>query len=248
MIDIGSLIDNYTEEELRKIVKESFSMKEVLSKLGYKTLNGRNSNTIKKRIERYQIDYSHFTVPKKVERNMENIFCINSTTPQNTLRRWYKKISDDSKCQICNQDKIWNGKELTMTLDHINGDNHDNRLENLRWICPNCGSQLPTFAGRNNKNHNGYISVVTKKVSKKICPICNLNEIYKQSKMCSDCRSKENEKKSKKPSKEILEELIYEKTFVQIGRDYGVSDNAVRKWCKSYDLPYRYGELHKNAS
>ena len=59
VVDIGSLVDNYTEEELRKIVKESFSMKEVLSKLGYKTLNGRNSDTVKKRIERYQIDHKY---------------------------------------------------------------------------------------------------------------------------------------------------------------------------------------------
>ena len=135
-----------------------------------------------------------------------------------------------------------------MTLDHINGDNHDNRLENLRWICPNCGSQLPTFAGRNKREHDGYIPVEKNKSIKKICPICNINEINKKSKMCVECNHELSRKVINRPSKEELEKLIYEKSFVQIGKDYGVSDNAVRKWCKSYNLPYRYGELHKNAS
>lgn len=46
-------------------------------------------------------------------------------------------------------------------------------------------------------------------------------------------------------SKEELEKLIYIKSFVEIGKKYNVTDNAVRKWCKSYGLPFRYGELHK---
>jgi len=61
--------------------------------------------------------------------------------------------------------------------------------------------------------------------------------------MCIDCRNKEKAKNI--PPKEELEKLIYEKSFVAIGKMYGVSDNAVRKWCKKYGLPYRYGELHK---
>ena len=70
-----------------------------------------------------------------------------------------------------------------------------------------------------------------------------INEIMKTSKMCKDCRSKEKRKNI--PPKEELENLIYTIPFVKIGKIYGVSDNAVRKWCKSYGLPFRYGELHK---
>ena len=61
--------------------------------------------------------------------------------------------------------------------------------------------------------------------------------------MCVDCRTKE--KRKNVPPKEDLEKLIYNTSFVQIGKQYGVSDNAVRKWCASYGLPFRYGELHK---
>lgn len=147
------LVDRFSPDELREIVASSHSYKEVLRKLGYKTLNGRNNDTLRKRLEKYNIDVSHFTFPQKTLRTMENIFCTGCTASQKVLRSWYKKVFADEQCAICGQKRKWNGKDLTMVLDHINGDNHDNRLENLRWICPNCNSQLPTFAGRNSKIH-----------------------------------------------------------------------------------------------
>ena len=149
-----ALVDCFSKEELEKIVLSSYSMKEVIGKLGYKTENGSNSNTIKKRLDRYNISTNHFTFQKPTQRVFENVFCNNSTVTQKVLRTWYKKISDDSRCAICGHEKQWNDKPLTMILDHINGNNQDNRLENLRWICPNCGSQLNTFAGRNSNIHN----------------------------------------------------------------------------------------------
>ena len=243
-----SLVDNYSEDELRLIVGSSKSMKEVIRKLGYKTQNGSNHKTVNKRLDKYNISTEHFESIRPIERSYEDVFCINSTVTQSTLRKWYSKISDDSECAICGQNKKWNNKNLTMILDHIDGDNHNNLTDNLRWICPNCNSQLSTFAGRNNKKRKikkggMYIPVQNRKATKKICPICNINEIMKTSKMCKDCRSKEKRKNI--PPKEELENLIYTTPFVKIGKIYGVSDNAVRKWCKSYGLPFRYGELHK---
>ena len=73
-----------------------------------------------------------------------------STADQKTLRKWY--IEGDYtpyKCAICGLSPYWNGQPLTLILDHINGENHDNRLENLRWVCPNCNQQLPTTNGKN---------------------------------------------------------------------------------------------------
>lgn len=55
------------------------------------------------------------------------------------------------KCACCGNTGEWNGRPLVLQLDHINGDNCDNRLENLRFLCPNCHSQTDTFAGRNCK-------------------------------------------------------------------------------------------------
>lgn len=55
----------------------------------------------------------------------------------------------DYVCAECGLDPEWNGKKLVLALDHINGTNNDNRLSNLRFLCPNCHSQTDTFAGRN---------------------------------------------------------------------------------------------------
>jgi len=54
----------------------------------------------------------------------------------------------EAKCEECGLGEEWNGKVLVLELDHINGDKNDNRLENLKILCPNCHSQTPTFRGR----------------------------------------------------------------------------------------------------
>ncbi len=59
-----------------------------------------------------------------------------------------------NKCAKCGSPPEWQGNPLVLVLDHINGVNNDNRLENLRLLCPNCNSQTATFAGRNRKLGN----------------------------------------------------------------------------------------------
>lgn len=228
------LVDMYSKQELESIVNGSISMREVLNKIGYDTIGGRNSDTVKKRIIEYGISTEHFKSVIPVQRNIENVFCESSTASQTTLRRWYRKISDDTKCEICGQGKKWNGKDLVMTLDHKNGNNHDNRIENLRWICPNCGTQLETFTGRNIRIKNERDGKLKSERKRKICPVCKNNKINMQSNMCKECRIKERRKNI--PSKEELEKLIAQYSFVKIGKLYDVSDNAVRKWCKSYGI------------
>lgn len=229
------LVDKYSKEELEKVVKESKCMKDVLRSIGYSTVSGRNSDTVKKRIQKYRISTEHFESIHPTKRNENNVFCNPSTATQATLRRWYKRISDDSKCEICGQEKMWNGKELVMTLDHKNGDNHDNRIENLRWICPNCGTQLETFTGRNIRRKNELIGKTKNERRMKICPVCGKNEINLQSKMCIECRGAERRKNI--PDREELKSLVMSHPFTRIGARYHVSDSAVRKWCKLYGLP-----------
>lgn len=77
-----------------------------------------------------------------------------------------------------------------------------------------------------------------------LCPMCKNNKKLIKAKQCKNCANKANKSKIK-PSKEVLEKLIYEKSFVQIGREFGVTDNAVRKWCKSYGLPDRKKDISK---
>jgi uncharacterized protein with PIN domain len=72
------------------------------------------------------------------------------------LRFWYKKGNYTPYiCSICGLEPVWQDKELTLILDHINGINNDDRLENLRWVCPNCNQQLDTTNGKN-KRHSEH--------------------------------------------------------------------------------------------
>ena len=122
-----------------KVVTGAFSRKLVKDGTGYKT--------IRNRVEKYGIDTSHFYTKEKIERSPENIFVENSTANQSVLRRWYERGHyTEYKCAICGLPPEWQGKPLVLTLDHINGKHRDDRLENLRWVCPNCDRQLPTYS------------------------------------------------------------------------------------------------------
>lgn len=151
---MAAIIDQYSLEELQRLVQESNSFNELILKLGYTTRSGSNHNTVKNRLDKLNIDYSHFNTAKGVKRSAENIFVENSTATQKVMREWYKKGNySEYRCSICGMEPIWQNKPLTLILDHINGNSTDDRLENLRWVCPNCNQQLPTtgFRGKNKK-------------------------------------------------------------------------------------------------
>lgn len=141
-----ALIDKYSKSELEELAQQSNSLRELIVKAGYSTPSGNNGKTVKKRLEKFGISTEHFgtMADKPMIRTTDNVFMENSTASQATLRRWYEKEDIEYQCVICGQDNEWQGKPLTLILDHINGINNDNRLENLRWVCPNCNQQLET--------------------------------------------------------------------------------------------------------
>ena len=137
-----SKIDIFTEQELKEIVLNSFSWRELYRNLGYTSSNDSIKRTILSRLNKYNITTDHFTsnhLPKSIMRTDEDIFILNTTAASNTVRKHFKDGNyAEYKCSICGLEPFWNGKKLTLTLDHINGNHNDSRLENLRWVCPNC--------------------------------------------------------------------------------------------------------------
>ena len=192
-------------------------------------------------IKKLNIDTSHFgSVTNKTKRTRENVFIKDATCSNNILRRFYLKENLDYKCAICDQEPFWKGKPLIMILDHINGIHTDNRLENLRWVCPNCNAQLETTNGKNANRR-------PKKIRQ--CPDCGAR-IYKTSTKCNNCENKkrrlEYQKKLKATiDRDTLKRLIRTTSFNKIGKMYGVSDNTIREWCKKYGIPFKRPEIQK---
>ena len=145
-------IDTFTNEEFALIVANSFNLAEVARKLGYTSHSGDNGTRIRKRIDLLHLSTDHFSLGNRrpIKRTPENVFIENSTADQKTLRKFYV-LGEYTPyvCSICGQEPIWQNQPLTLILDHINGRNHDDRLENLRWVCPNCNQQLDTTGSKN---------------------------------------------------------------------------------------------------
>ena len=149
-------VDNFSIDQLREFAAQSDSWRSLYRLLGYTSSGDSTKRTIKSRLDYYNISVEHFTSGHgRKDRNVENTLIENTTAADNTVRRYYKKGEYTPYiCSICGQEPIWQGKELTLTLDHINGNHCDSRIENLRWICPNCDRQLDTFGGKNHKYKN----------------------------------------------------------------------------------------------
>jgi hypothetical protein len=143
----------YHKDNLVEVIKQSYNYSDCLKKLGINNL-GSSYNTLKKYIEKYEIDITHFrsstdsifTMIKNNIISLEEILVVNSTyTSSHRLKnRLYNVGLKERKCELCGQGEEWNGKKMSLILDHINGKHNDNRINNLRIVCPNCNATLET--------------------------------------------------------------------------------------------------------
>lgn len=150
----------WTEKQLREIVPKVTSIRQILAKLRLREAGG-NYTQIKKYLNYYVIDTSHFrgkawnkglTGIGKPLLVLDKILVRGSTYQSYKLKKRLFAVGLKlPECEICGWAEMAKDGRIPLELDHINGDSHDNRLENLRVLCPNCHSLQLTHRGKNIK-------------------------------------------------------------------------------------------------
>lgn len=237
----------YTQAEARGAIAESRSWAEALRRLGY-CHTGANHENLKRRAQEWGISADHFDpyAAARISRPkipMAEILVEGSTYSRcNLKRRLYQSGLKEPRCELCGQGELWRGQPIGLILDHRNGVRDDNRLENLRIVCPNCAAALDTHCGRKNATTGRH----------RLCETCgeSFRVRYRGHRYCSpECSHRARAidgnglrgvprpagRKVERPPREQLIREIEETSFLAVGRKYGVSDNAIRKWVRQYD-------------
>ncbi|WP_371660257.1 HNH endonuclease signature motif containing protein [Streptomyces sp. NBC_00280] len=150
----------WTREILEPVVSASSSVNEVLRRLGLEVVGGHHTN-ISRRIKAYGIDTSHFMPVVRTERQRynqrrraaEEILAEDTSAhpkrvPSSRLKRAMGEMGMEEHCALCGIEGVWLGEQLPLEVDHIDGNWRNNRVENLRLLCPNCHSTTDSYRGR----------------------------------------------------------------------------------------------------
>ena len=235
------------EEFYRKLICESASLFEVCKKAGIVPTTG-NYDTLKKIILKYHVDISHFkrsvgetTRKKEIKEYLHDGIKVNSNKLKNRLlKEGYK----ERICEKCGRSE-WEGEPIPLELHHINGINTDNRLDNLQILCPNCHALTDNYGGKNQKinkkekkhNTKNYDDIVeASKVEKSIKDIAiktghserTVKKILSKEQIYVN-KNKEIKKTNDEKIPLIIESLKRTKSFAGASREFGVSDNAIKK-------------------
>ncbi len=220
------------KEKLQEIITLCETYRQVLIKLN-RSESASSYKWLKRRINLYGIDISHFMSPKDVmQRNFkkglikkiesEEIFIKDSNISRATVKRYILENNlIKYECFFCHNNGHWNNKKISLILDHKNGISNDNTITNLRFLCPNCNATLETHC----LGADGVIKRKIKKIEK---------QNRKKQLIIKRKKDKPNLRKVIRPSKEELFKLLKTHTYVSLGAEYGVSDVSIHNWGERY--------------
>ncbi|MCW2996145.1 MAG: endonuclease [Conexibacter sp.] len=232
----------FSEEEARAAVAASLSYSEALRRLGLRAAGG-NHLTLRKYIALWDISVAHFdpyaTQRQAAERlskarPLAEILVEHSTYSRGHLKeRLFREGVKTRACELCGQGEEWRGSRMSLILDHVNGVGDDHRLENLRIACPNCAATFDTHCGRQNQWERACVR----------CGKAYRPRSSKQRHCSKECGLHASSghgprpaiRKVPRPPYAQLQREIDALGFSAVGRRYGVSDNAVRKWVRQYE-------------
>jgi|SRR3989344_3963870 len=144
----------YTRENLELAIAKSLSVQGVARNLLGKPVSGNQHQHIKKMINKFNLNTSHFLgrrhnlgKPSNKKKQPTEIFITGQRQKSFLLRRALLESNVEYKCLICGINS-WRDNKLNLEVDHIDGNSADNRIKNLRFLCPNCHSQTHTFGFR----------------------------------------------------------------------------------------------------
>ena len=223
------MILNYTKSQIEKLLLESDSFKDFIIKIGYKSAQSYIYKKVRNHLEQIGVvvnfenfKYHHRVSTRKASAKSDVEMFQKDTKFSNQMKsRIIKRKLLPYECECCKNGGTWNNKELTLHLDHKNGNRMDNRLENFRFLCPNCHTQTITYAGRNIKKKNPKTH------------LCDCGKrIWYTSKKCKHCQDI-NQRKEIRPEYNFLLADIKKLGYKTTGKKYNVTDGAIRKWIKS---------------
>ena len=159
-----------------EVIQDCSSFKDVGVKIGIAfegaSMPSATYKALRDYVQKKNLDFSHFDsffakeASGMIRYSDEEIFRKDSwVSSQSLKKRYLKKRGSDIFCDFCKISE-WRGQDLTLQLDHCDGDSSNNLWENLRLLCPNCHSQTETFCGKNRKD-SGIAMRAAKKASKR---------------------------------------------------------------------------------